>query len=295
MSEKIFFTHDQIQERPNKRFDAPDPFQIHYHFRPARPANFCVTRNKNGSLNVSAGTIGPLTWKPYTMCLHINISGSPHSYNNIWVGSECVIALPSRNQVKETWITALPLPEGISELEVAGMHESPSTMVKVPGIAECPVNFECVVEFKQDYYTHGIVFVRVLGATIDKEVLSMSREEAVHYYPTYEVDDKANRFGGSIERLGVMGEIFECPSFPYAPKAGWYQSFDTWMKDLADENYLSNEELGRIVKLRKEYNSLYAAGDAGVRYSVLKDYFTMLPKYIVNDQWDAAHKLIQST
>jgi len=295
MSKKIFFTHDQILERPNKRFSAPDPFQIHYHFRPARPANFCVTRNENGSLNVSAGTIGPLTWVPYTMCLHINIKDSPHSYKNLKVGSETVIAMPSRNQVKETWITALPLLEGINELEVADLHESPSTTVKVPGIAECPVNFECIVEFKQDYYTHAIVFVRVLGATIDEEVLSMSREEVVRYYPTYEIDDKSTSIGGSIERLGVMGEIFDCPGFPHAAKSCWCNDFIIWMKDLTEEKYLSGDEFTQIEKLKKEYYSLYTGNDAGQRYMVLKDYFTKLPKYIVNDKWDEVHKLIQQT
>ncbi|MCL2318575.1 MAG: hypothetical protein FWC45_00700, partial [Treponema sp.] len=152
-----------------------------------------------------------------------------------------------------------------------------------------------VVEFKQDYYTHAIVFVRVLGATIDEEVLSMSREEVVHYYPTYEVDDKANRFGGSIERLGVMGEIFECPSFPSAPKAGWYQSFDTWMKDLMEEDYLKKDEFEKIVKLRKEYDSLYSAEDTGQRYATLKEYFTKLPRLIVNDKWNDVHQLILQT
>jgi len=171
-------------------------------------------------------------------------------------------------------------------MEVAGLHESPSSIVKIPGIAECPVNFECTVEFKKDYYTHGIVFARVLGASIDDEILKMSRQEVVNYYPTYEVDDKANKFGGSIERLGIMGEIFECPSFPHAPKAGWYQSFDTWMKDLADEKFLTGEELGMIIELRREYDSLYSTGVFSPRYTKLKDFFTKIPSYIVNDQWD---------
>lgn len=294
MSKKIYFTYEQIVERPNKRFDAPDPFQIHYHFRPARPANLCVTRNKNGSVNVSAGTIGPLTWWPYTMCLHININDSPHSYRNLYEGGECVIALPSRNIVKETWITALPLLEGINEMEVADLHESPSTAVKVPGVAECPVNFECVVEFKKDYYTHAIIFVKVLGATIDEEVLSMSREEVLRYYPTYEVDDKANRYGGSLERLGVMGEILECPTFPYAAKHCWCKDFSIWMNDLKDENYLNADEFNRIEKLKAEYNSLFAAENSNQRYVELKNYFTQLPKFILNDKWDDVHKLIKT-
>jgi flavin reductase (DIM6/NTAB) family NADH-FMN oxidoreductase RutF len=288
---KVYFDHDEIQERPNKRFPAADPFTIHYHFRPARPANLCVTLDRDtGEVNVSAGTLGPLTWNPYTMCLHIS-RGSPHTYNNLYEGGECVVALPGKDIVKETWITALPLPRGISEAEVAGLTEFPSRHVKVPGIAECPVNFECVVEFKKDYYTHAIVFVRVLGASIDEKVLGMDREAVVRWYPTYEVDDVANEFGGSVERLGVMGEILECPRFPLAPKAGWYQSFDRWMTELREEGFLTPENLAAILALAREYNT-FPPDPSNPRRSLLREIITALAKLIVNKKWTEISPLL---
>jgi flavin reductase (DIM6/NTAB) family NADH-FMN oxidoreductase RutF len=283
---KIHFTHDQIQERPNTRYPTPDKATIHYHFRPARPANFCVTRDVvTHEVNVSAGTIGPLTWKPYTMCLHISIKGSPHTYANLSVGSECVIALPGRDIVAETWFTALPLPRGVSEMEVAGLHPCPSKLVDVPGIEECPVNFECKVEFRQDYYTHAIAFVRVLGATIEERVLSMSREEVVHWYPTYEVDDMTNRYGGSIERLGVMGELFACPTFPLAPKKGWYQSFPTWITELCDERYIDADTRDAILAWEREYVAVVEKSD-DPRRNQLKDLITGGCRLIVTEKWD---------
>jgi flavin reductase (DIM6/NTAB) family NADH-FMN oxidoreductase RutF len=283
---KVYFTHDEIQERPNSRYPTPDKTTIHYHFRPARPANFCVTRDVlTREVNVSAGTIGPLTWKPYTMCLHISIKGSPHTYANLSVGSDCVIALPGRDIVDETWFTALPLPRGISELEVAGLHTSPSKLVDVPGIEECPVNFECRVEFKKDYYTHGIVFVRVVGASIEQKVLSMSREEVVAWYPTYEVDDMTNEFGGSIERLGVMGDLLPCPSFPLAPKAGWYQSFSTWMRELCDEGCLNEPTRDAILAWQEEYDSLFEK-TRDPRRRELQALITRACRLIVTKQWD---------
>ena len=289
---KIYFSHDQIQERPNSRFEAPDPFQIHYHFRPARPADLCITRDKEtGILNVSAGTIGPLTWQPYTMCLHIGIKSSPHSYRNLEVGTNCVVALPGRDIVDETWFTALPFLRGINELEVAGLHECPSQWIDVPGITECPVNFECVVEFKKDYYSHGIVFVRVLGASIDEKVLSMSREEVVNWYPTYEIDDAVNEFGGSIERLGVMGEIFKCPTFPIGGKKGWCSDFRIWMKELEAENYISADDLNTILTLTERYNNLLPDMH-NEAMKPLHAFFTELSKLLVKTDWQAINELV---
>jgi len=282
---KVYFTHDEIRERPNRKHPADDPFQIHYHFRPPRPANLCVTLDwETGDVNVSAGTLGPLTWNPYTMCLHISKEGSPHTYNNLQEGGECVVALPGRNIVKETWFTALPLPRGISELDVAGLNMFQSRFVRPPGIVECPVNFECKVEFKTDYHTHGIVFLRVVGASIDSEILPMKREEVVARYPTFEVDDKANRFGGSIERLGVMGEIIECPQFPQAPKAGWYQSFETWIKELNEEALIDTRTMLEILKLKKEYEILFP-NRTDARRGLIKDALTKVCRMIVNEEW----------
>ncbi len=283
---KVYFTHDEIQERPNSRYPTADKTTIHYHFRPARPANFCVTRDVlTREVNVSAGTIGPLTWKPYTMCLHINIKESPHTYNNVREGSDCVVALPGRDIVDETWFAALPLPRGISEMEVAGLHPCPSKFIDVPSIEECPVNFECKVEFKKDYHTHGIVFARVIGASIEEKVLSMSREEVVRWYPTYEVDDMTNRFGGSIERLGVMGELFPCPTFPLAQKAGWGHSFPTWMRELCDERYIDEPTRDAILAWEAEYNSLFERS-RDARRNELKELITRSCRLIVTKKWD---------
>lgn len=292
---KVYFSHDEILERPNKRYSSKDAFQIHYHFRPARPANFCVTQDvETGEINVSAGTIGPLTWVPYTMCLHINKHGSPHTYNNLKVGSKCVISLPGKDIVNETWFTALPFPRGISELEVAGLHTFPSKFIEIPGVLECPINFECVVEHFVDYYTHGIFFVKVIGASINEEVLSMEREDVVHWFPTYEVDDLCNEFGGSIERLGVMGELFECPTFPIAPKKGWYQTFDIWMNDLWEEKYINDKELRTILDASREYESLFSSIDSE-RRKELKDFITKVSSIIVRSDWNGLHIFLEDS
>jgi len=289
---QIFFTHDQILERPNSRYDAPDPFQIHYHFRPARPANLCITKDKHtGHFNISAGTLGPLTWWPYTMCLHINIKASPHTYGNLEVGGHCVVALPGRDIVDRTWFTSLPLLRGIDDYEVAGLTQNPSTLIDIPGVTECPVNFECLVEFKKDYYSHGIFFLKVLGASIDERVLTMKREEVVDWYPTYEVDDIANEFGGSVERLGVMGDLIACPSFPLANKSCWYGGFDGWIKELAEEKYITEETMNILLALIPQYLDILEKDPRSDKYKSLNRLFTQVPKEIIARNWAGIESL----
>lgn len=289
---KLYFSHDEILERPSSKHPQKDPFQFHYHFRPARPADLCVTKDpETGEINVSAGTLGPLTWNPYTMCLHISRGHSPHSYRNLVEGGECVVALPGRDIVRETWVTALPLPRGVSEMEVSGLTPFPSRFVSVPGVSECAVNFECRVEFKKDYYSHGIVFVRVLGASIDENIIPLEREDVVARYPTYEIDDKPNKFGGSIERLGVMGDIFECPTFPVGPKAGWDNSFPRWMRELKEEGYLGESSLEAVLAVFAEYESVFSKRGAA-RREELKSLLTQVCKLAVGEKWDSLNELL---
>ena len=115
---KVFYTHDEITGRP--RLEGKDPSHVHFHFRPARPANFCVTLDPDTQeVNVMAGTIGPLTWNPYTMCMHIDRHNSVDTYRNLQRTEECVVALPGKDIIPQTWMCELHVPRGINELEVS--------------------------------------------------------------------------------------------------------------------------------------------------------------------------------
>jgi hypothetical protein len=130
------------------------------------------------------------------------------------VGAEAVVALPGPELVRQTWICAVPMPRGICEGEAAGLTLLPSHVVSVPGIAECPVNLECRVGFVRQQYSHNAVFLRVVGASVDEELLKMDRLDIIRRGPTYEVDDATNQWGGAVERLGTNHELLECPGFP---------------------------------------------------------------------------------
>ncbi len=280
---RLFYGVDELLGQPTFP-GVQDPRLVYFHFRPARPANLLVTRDPDsGELNLAAGTFGPLTDRPYTICLHLH--SSPHSALGLSaVGAECVVGLPGRDLIRETWIPALPLPRGIFEAEVAELSLLPSRVVSVPGIVECPVNLECVVELVRDLYGRAkAVFLRIVAASIDEEMLALDRAGQIGHYPTYEVDDATNVWGGSIERLGVNGELLECPGFPAGAKRGFNSDMSAWVADLREEGYLSEAELATLSGWIEELSS--TAG----RNQALRDRITRALASAAWEEWDDLH------
>jgi flavin reductase (DIM6/NTAB) family NADH-FMN oxidoreductase RutF len=281
---RLFYSIEELLGKPTFP-GIKDPTLVYYHFRPARPANLLVTRDPDtGELNLASGTYGPLTDRPYTICLHLH--SSPHSARNLSaIGTECVVALPGRDLIRETWIPALSLPRGISEAEVAELALLPSKVVSIPGIAECPVNLECRVEFLKELYGRTIaVFLRVVGASIDEEMVARDRLGVIAQYPTYEVDDATNVWGGSIERLGVNGELLDCPSFPACAKRGFSTDTAAWLADLRAEGYLSDPEFTRLNGWIRDY-----AAASGESRAALREQLTDALRLAAWEEWDHLH------
>ncbi len=294
MGRKVWYSAEEIVAGP-RAAGIEEPLHVHFHFIPPRPADLCVTLDPiSGETNAMAGTVGPLTWTPYTLCLHVSRSESMDSYRNLVANRECVIALPTKEQIRETWILNMRLPRGVSELEVARLTPLPSERVAPPGIAECPVNLECRVEFFKDYYTHGIFFCKVIGGSVDEEMLSWPRERVMNSYPTYEVDDIQNEWGGHVERLGVLGELYETPLFPVGAKEGWWAGgIETWIEQLREEGYLSAAEARKMSDWQIAFESLFedvgSADRAGPRAKL-----TRACELIAWEEWEALHEHLRS-
>jgi flavin reductase (DIM6/NTAB) family NADH-FMN oxidoreductase RutF len=293
MGEKVWYTQEEIVAGPMAE-GATEPYHIHFHFVPPRPADLCVTLDPvSREPNAMAGTVGPLTWTPYTICLHIARNESSDSYRNLIENRECVIAFPTKQQVRETWILNMGLPRGINELEVARLTPLPSKWVAPPGIAECPVNLECKVEFWKDYYTHGIFFCKVLGGSIDEEMLSWPRERMMNLYPTYEVDDVSNRWKGRVERLGVLGELYDTPIFPMGVKEGWWPGgIEVWISQLEEEGYLSREEARRMSDWQIAFESEFENVSSLKRVEARKK-LTRACELIAWEEWEEVRRLFR--
>ncbi len=286
MAKKVWYSGEEIAAWP-RRDGIEERTHIHFHFVPPRPADLCVTLDPvTGEVNAMAGTVGPLTWSPYTICLHVHRVASDDSYRNLIANRECVIAFPTKEQIRETWVLNMSLPRGIDELEVARLTAIPSKVVAAPSIEECPVNLECKVEFWKDYYTHGIFFCKVVGGSVDEEMLSWPRERVMNHYPTYEVDDTTNEWGGRVERLGVLGELYDTPLFPVGAKEGWWAGgIETWIAQMEEEGHLSGEEARKMSDWQIAFESLFEELDSPERAEA-RGKLTRACELIAWEEWE---------
>src|SRR5574340_810117 len=273
---RLFYSATELLKRPLMP-GMEERTLLYLHFRPARPADIAVSRDpESGEVDVTPQTFGPLTDRPLTICLHTNRTSSPHSTRNLAVvGAEAVVALPGPELVRQTWITAVPMPRGVCEADAAGLKLVPSRVVSVPSIAECPVNLECRVEFVRRQYSHNAVFLKVVGATVDEDLLRADRASIIRRVPTYEVDDATNSWHGAIERLGTNYHLLDCPGFPVGAKAGPEAPLPEWIRELREAGHLSGAEVATVLA----WSNLPAAAARLTRAFEL----------IAWEEWDALH------
>lgn len=112
-----------------------------------RPIALTTTINLQGCVNAA-----PFSWfnvmgaTPPTVVLGVD-SRSPgvakDTVQNIRDCDEFVVNLVDEAMAEQMNICAVDYPPGVSELEMSGLNPAASRQVKVPRIAESPVNLEC--------------------------------------------------------------------------------------------------------------------------------------------------------
>lgn len=258
---RLYYTADELLRRPVLP-GMTDPAHLYYHFRPSCPSDLVITRDRvSGELNVAAGAYGVLSDDPLTICLHICRQSPDTSRNTESLGAECVVALPSRAQVRQLWYAALPFPRGISEADVAGFTLLPSRIVSLPGIAECPVNLECRIEGSRDWFSHWALVLQVLGASIDTDLLEQERRQIMGQYPLHQTDEQSNVFGGAIQRLGMGSELLSCPGFPVGARRGPGARTEEWLGDLQVARRVSGVEAEIIGGWLRAWREAESRGD----------------------------------
>jgi len=257
------------------------------------PMQFLVTMDPHThEPRVTTTTLGPLSWRPYTMLGHVPLSDTvtiAHLKNE----GECVMAMPTRDQVRQAWIMSHPMPNGICSADVARLTLVPSKLIAVPSIQECPLNFECIIEYYQECHGYGMVSLRVMGATLDDEILPLSREEVTSRYPVNYVGERAFSDGTVQPIMAMMGAITPCPTFPVGHKEGWDTRMRSWLKDLADEGYISSYERDAVMAWVEEYEML-RLDPYLERRRFLQTLLTRFAELAAWQEWEALHAFIKA-
>ncbi|KAJ5634606.1 hypothetical protein N7528_002448 [Penicillium herquei] len=122
-----------------------------------RPVGFLSTVNLEGQKNLSPFSYFQVIDHDPPMFI-VGFSSRPgrvkDTYRNLKETGECVINTVSENMIEAVNATSIDAPYGVSEWEVSGLHEAPSTTVKPPRVAESVFNIEGKVIDIKEFHDH---------------------------------------------------------------------------------------------------------------------------------------------
>lgn len=167
-----------------------------------RPIAWVVSQNKAGKVNAAPFSFfNAMGSNPPTVAIGLladPIRGFKDTARNILETGEFVVNLVPERLVEAMNVTAVDAPDGINELELAGLDTSPSQFIKPPRISESPVAFECVsLNSVVTGPQQTIVIGRVLAVHIDDKYV-LDAENG--YLDTKGFDLVARSFGSEYVR-----------------------------------------------------------------------------------------------
>ena len=118
-----------------------------------RPVGFMSTANAKGEKNLSPFSYFQVIDHDPPMFI-VGFSSRPgrvkDTYRNLKETGECVINTVSENMIEAVNATSIDAPYGVSEWDVSGLHEAPSSTVKPARVAESVFNIEGkVIDIKE--------------------------------------------------------------------------------------------------------------------------------------------------
>ncbi|MBN1793947.1 MAG: flavin reductase family protein [Candidatus Omnitrophica bacterium] len=113
-----------------------------------------------------------------------------HTLKNIRATGEFVVNIPSVDLLRETWICGKSFPEGVSEIEQAGLTAVPSEKVRSPRIKECLANLECLLEAEYQAGDHWIVVGRIAAIGVREGLFDGEAFDLVTAQPLMHVSSK---------------------------------------------------------------------------------------------------------
>lgn len=140
-----------------------------------RPIAWVVTVGSNGDRNAAPFSFfNVMTSKPPVVSIGITSHGKnmKDTMRHIEETRQFVVCLVPQDLMVPMNQTAIEFPPGNDELSIASLEVVPSTLVKPPRIAGCPVAFECELFHHHDMGTgQHIVLGKVLAAHVADEAV----------------------------------------------------------------------------------------------------------------------------
>lgn len=259
-------------------FDILNDLQVDFNYRfiqPPQIAYFVTTMDKFGNLNSTPATLGtcnsanmPRDGRPaefyYTFSLRnrptheaYDVNRPRDGYLNLVKNDEVVISYISKDIMRESIIANLPLPRGISELDVAGLHTFASTNVSVPSIKECPINIECKIVDKIQLGNYYMLYVcKAVGISVDKELIEKDTNGlgVFNIKPLFEIDISERDSGNQRLNYGEMNyETFLTPGDDFGSIGDWIGTFDQFIDSEYKRKKITLEQKELTLELAKQF------------------------------------------
>ena len=182
-----------------------------------RPVAWVVSQDREGRVNAAPYSFfNVFSDNPVIVAIGCAArpQGSPKdTLANIEATGQFVVNLVSAATAEAMNVTAVDFPPGVNEIAEAGLTTTPSTMVKVPRIAESPVALECEVFQFVPTHGHTIVLGRVLGIEV--------RDDCVLDASKFYLDTPRLELVGRMHGRGWYARTTDRIEIPRIPLAEW--------------------------------------------------------------------------
>ena len=182
-----------------------------------RPVAWVVSQDREGRINAAPYSFfNAFSSNPVVVgigCGRAPSGGIKDTLANIEATGQFVVNLVSAANAEQMNVTAIDFPSEVNELEEAGLTTAPSSVVKVPRIAESPVALECEVFQFVPAGHHVIVMGRVLAQYVQDDCVL----DAAKFY----VDTPKLELVGRMHGRGWYARTTDRVDIPRIPLADW--------------------------------------------------------------------------
>lgn len=231
----------------------------HRWIQPPVACYFVTSLDENGNENLAPISMGTAMWGEapggnwyYGFAVH----NSRQTCKNLKAVPECVLSYYPATLLRQSWLAALPLPHGISELEVAGLTPLPSKQVQPNGVQECVSNLEIKIIHTYEI-SHSTVFIgEVVGCSVQKELFE--RDMRTPYEPGLVMTDLLYEvsINGSPTRLNYtrmnLDHIYPCPDD--IGDTQWIGTYQSWLQTEKERGRITEDELNALLALNAAWS-----------------------------------------
>ena len=275
-------------------FDILNNNKVEFNYRfiqPPQISYFVTTLDEFGNVNATPVTLGtcnsanlPRGEKAaefyYTFALRnkattevFDVNRPRDGFINLLKSDEVVISYIGKDIMRESIITNLPLPRGISELDVASLNTFKSTNVSVPSIKECPINIECKVINRMQLGDYYMLYVcKAVGISVDKALIEKDIDGlgVFHIKPLFEVNISNTESGNQRLNYGEMNyKNISTPGDDFGSFGDWVGTFEQFIDSEYKRTKISLEEKEEILDLAKKFKKDRSDLDTKTRLTAL--------------------------